>query len=188
MVSAPVVLAACLGVPSQIARTARLPDHHASIARNGCEPARIPVFCPCCRAEHQRRRVWPGQERGPRRRRRRRRRPRPVGGPSRLVGGVDVHWPARQLALHGLSLPSSVPAGQMDGVVCPFRAARRRGGTEAMATDVVAWQRVERPVGSLDPTRAACQHARKKKPLWRFLTKFFLFVIRTQLDVSFRLH
>ena len=106
---------ACLGVPSQIARTARLPDHHASIARNGCEPARIPVFCPCCRAEHQRRRVWSGQERGPRRRRRRRRRPRPVGGPVCLVGGVDVHWPARQLALHGLPHVSPICSGRADG-------------------------------------------------------------------------
>ena len=34
----------------------------------------------------------------------------------------------------------------------------------------------------------AIQQPRKKNPLWRFLTKFFLFVIRTQLDVSFRLH
>ena len=50
MVSAPVVLAACLGVPSQIARAVRLLDHRAGIARNGCEPARTPVFCPSCRA------------------------------------------------------------------------------------------------------------------------------------------
>ena len=50
MVSAPVVLAACLGVPSQIAHAVRLLDHRVSIARNGCEPARTPVFCPSCRA------------------------------------------------------------------------------------------------------------------------------------------
>ena len=121
---------ACLGVPSQIARTARLPDHHASIARNGCEPARIPVFCPCCRAEHQRRRVWSGQERGPRRRRRRRRRRRPVGGPVCLVGGVGVHWPA-PINSHCTDCRTSpchlVRPGRWEGVVCPFRAARQTG-------------------------------------------------------------